>query len=1285
MRLASPPPWHLIACALLPILALILVNLMPDSVQASGAILGLALVILVPGYLLALALFPGNSDLAMSRRALLCLGFSGGLAILASLILTFTPRGLEPASLATILSLLSLFLAAVAYARWSALPRRKRFDIAADRGFRSTGTVSRPLRFKARTRTKNRVAYLAVALVVVSAAAALAYAINMQKGPSAAPGFTEFHVSLPGGEDGSDNASLQAKTALTALAEIVNHEGRAINYTLRLASDDAVLFSKNLELGQNESWKGPISCILDKPASSLKLDFLLFKENDLAKPYLEDHLWVDVVENESRNTSALGDVNYSAISSGQSPVSNSSVANASGKTAPVTMEQSSKVSVSSATKASTQKSSTSSSSVAKSKSSKSSSAAETAKSGSSQVTASSAAASSPASSIEASSSTAASLSSQTPSSVTASSSAIESHETVSSPSVETPSSNQSSQAILSPPSSTSSTSVVPLSTNKSSAPANSSASSASSPSALSSVSNSSRAVATAARSDEANASKEQSGASGENNDTAKGDLNSNRSPTLKDLHPDKSSPQIPGAVILWTANATDPEYDPVQYKFLLNGEPATVWSKFNYWSWNTKGLTIGDYKITVLARDGKHALENSFDSSMNATFTLAAPNSAPVLQSLSATPASPQSKGTSITWLASAADPDNDQISYRFFLNDKEATGWSSSNSWTWDTSSADPGDYKISVIAKDGKHATGDGFDSSKASAFRLLPPAPSPPPNRAPILQGLKPSPASPQSSGTSITWTANATDPDNDQISYRFLLDGKEVTDWSGSNSWTWNTEAVAPGSYEVEARIRDDKHASGDSFDDAGNATLTLLPPNRPPVLESLAPDKASPQNRGTTVFWKAKASDPEDDRVLYKFLLGGQPVSKWTKSNSWSWSTGDAPTGDYEIRVLIRDEKHADESSFDGSMNASFTLSSPNQAPALQELKADKTSPQSKGTGVTWTAKASDADGDPISYRFLLDDKDMTGWSTSGSWTWDTSSAAPGDHNIKAVVRDGKHAAEDSYDSSMTAGFTLAATNQIPVLQALSSDPASPQGTGTSISWTAKASDADGDPMSYKFLLDDKDMTGWSTSGSWTWDTSSAAPGDHNIKAVVRDGKHASEESYDGSKEAVFTLQASNQLPTLLSLQPDKSSPQTQGATISWKAEATDPEGDPIQYRFLQDGKAMTGWSESNSWSWATAGIPKEKYQIQVQIRDGKHAPESSFDRSMEQSFTLISEIDQQIEQLQKKRGSQAFGKGSGQSLETQVVTDNSTKERAVLGKGVPEQDTAKKPEPRRLG
>ena len=74
-----------------------------------------------------------------------------------------------------------------------------------------------------------------------------------------------------------------------------------------------------------------------------------------------------------------------------------------------------------------------------------------------------------------------------------------------------------------------------------------------------------------------------------------------------------------------------------------------------------------------------------------------------------------------ITWTASATDPDNDKIYYKFMKNDEDVTDWSSSNSWVWDTSSEKPGDYRIAVLAKDGLHASKDSFDSSMDSTFAL------------------------------------------------------------------------------------------------------------------------------------------------------------------------------------------------------------------------------------------------------------------------------------------------------------------------------------------------------------------------------------------------------------------------------------------------------------------------------------------------------------------------------------------------------------------------------------
>ncbi len=144
MRLNWPPPWDLVASVLISVLTLIIVSLSPESVLTFSAPLGLLLVILLPGHLLAFCLFPAKDDLDLRRRALLSLGLSAAVAALVGLGLSLTPRGLQPASLATMLSLLALFLAAVSYLRWSALPRRKRSAARSRRSLRNTALVPIP-------------------------------------------------------------------------------------------------------------------------------------------------------------------------------------------------------------------------------------------------------------------------------------------------------------------------------------------------------------------------------------------------------------------------------------------------------------------------------------------------------------------------------------------------------------------------------------------------------------------------------------------------------------------------------------------------------------------------------------------------------------------------------------------------------------------------------------------------------------------------------------------------------------------------------------------------------------------------------------------------------------------------------------------------------------------------------------------------------------------------------------------------------------------------------------
>ena len=252
---------------------------------------------------------------------------------------------------------------------------------------------------------------------------------------------------------------------------------------------------------------------------------------------------------------------------------------------------------------------------------------------------------------------------------------------------------------------------------------------------------------------------------------------------------------------------------------------------------------------------------------------------------------------------------------------------------------------------------------------------------------------------------------------------------------------------PGDYRIKVLIRDGKHASEDSFDDSKEVTFTLTQPNQRPVIEDLRPDLNSPQAPGKSIVWTANAADPDGDVVLYKFFVNNQPATVWLKFNTFNWVTTRMPPGDYRIKVLIRDGKHASEDSFDASKEMTFTLAQPNQRPVIEDLRPDMNSPQAPGKSIVWTANATDPDGDVISYKFLLNDKAMTDWSASNSWTWNTSSVASGDYRIKVLIRDGKHASEDSFDASKEVTFTMAQPNQPPVLKDLRSGYRQSSGIG----------------------------------------------------------------------------------------------------------------------------------------------------------------------------------------------------------------------------------------------
>lgn len=209
------------------------------------------------------------------------------------------------------------------------------------------------------------------------------------------------------------------------------------------------------------------------------------------------------------------------------------------------------------------------------------------------------------------------------------------------------------------------------------------------------------------------------------------------------------------------------------------------------------------------------------------------------------------------------------------------------------------------------------------------------------------------------------------------------------------------------------------------------------------------------------------------------------------------------------------------------------------------------------------------------------------------------------------------------------GTNYAAENQPPTLVSLQPDKKGPSKAGAAITWSARAADPDGDALLFQFWLNGlstgnawKAMTNWTEESTWNWITTSKDMGNNIIEVRVRDDHHAAPDEWDSKLNAEYLIVANdNQKPTVLSLKPDKVSPQPQGASIVWTALASDPNGDTLLYKWWLKGPStdevltpMTDWTTKNQWTWYSSSSATGLYSIEVWVRDGYHdGPEGNDD------------------------------------------------------------------------
>ncbi len=269
-----------------------------NEISPIRIILGLPLVLFLPGYSLIAALFIRKDDLDGIERVALSFGLSIAITPLLGLGLNYTPFGIRLTPVLIVLSVFTIALAIGAYVRRNRIPEGDSFVV--DFNEFKDFLLAQVFFYK----KKKCVDKILTAVLILSIVLALSVTVYVIITPKEGEKFTEFYVLGPGGMAEEYPTNLTVGEEGEVIIGVVNHEYAAVTYQLELKVNGKVIDQKSIVLAHNETWEGPFTFKPKKAGEDQKLEFLLYKnlfnksvygEEDEEEIYRALHLWVDVI------------------------------------------------------------------------------------------------------------------------------------------------------------------------------------------------------------------------------------------------------------------------------------------------------------------------------------------------------------------------------------------------------------------------------------------------------------------------------------------------------------------------------------------------------------------------------------------------------------------------------------------------------------------------------------------------------------------------------------------------------------------------------------------------------------------------------------------------------------------------------------------------------------------------------------------------------------------------------------------------------------------------------
>ena len=140
----------------------------------------------------------------------------------------------------------------------------------------------------------NRVLTITLVVIILGVIGALVYIITT---PKVGETFTEFYILGPEGKAVGYPTELKAGEEGKVIVGIINHEGKEVSYRVEVAiGGDKSTEVGPVTLADEQKWEGEVGFTPEVVGQEQRVEFLLYK-GDEVEPYLEPlHLWIDVTK-----------------------------------------------------------------------------------------------------------------------------------------------------------------------------------------------------------------------------------------------------------------------------------------------------------------------------------------------------------------------------------------------------------------------------------------------------------------------------------------------------------------------------------------------------------------------------------------------------------------------------------------------------------------------------------------------------------------------------------------------------------------------------------------------------------------------------------------------------------------------------------------------------------------------------------------------------------------------------------------------------------------------------